>query len=172
MIPPNEQVNSYLEQEVLSATPIRLRWMLIRRAEELCSEVERLWSAGEFQEANGWLIRIREIIGELLEGVQDNDNPVNKSVSDFYVFLLKLLNKIEKSRELEGLRSLSGLLRIESETWEQVVKKFSGNALNNPIEDSAAKDLKSSLNDNQTEFQLLKTVDDLLSTTEGLNLEI
>lgn len=170
MIPSNGEINPYLEQEVLSASPLRLRWMLIRRAEELSMEVERLWMAGDSGQASGWLIRIREILGELLEGVQNRDNPVNQSVSDFYVFLLKLLNQLENSSDLAKLRTLRDLLHLENETWEMVVKKFSG--VHSGHDHLAAADHLGLSPETQTEFQLLQTVDDLLDSAGKLNLEI
>lgn len=204
MTPHSDQNNPYLEQEVLSASPLRLRWMLIRRAEELCVEVQRLWLAGDVQQANGWLIRIREIFGELLDGVQDNENPVSKSVSDFYVYLLQLLTQLDVSRDVSKLKTLTELLHVENETWEAVVKQFSGNEqlgaehrsssgerlearnygspspetpfLRDTSPMQGAPHIRTGSADDSTlgdsvEFRLLKSVDELLETTEGLNLE-
>ncbi len=118
-----DEINPYLQQEILTASPIRLRWMLIRRAEELCGEVNRLWADGQDTQATGWLLRIRDILGELLNGVQ-SDNPVSRSVSDLYVYLLKMLSQIEKGRDVAGLKRLEELLHIENETWQEVIRKF------------------------------------------------
>lgn len=127
MYPSEEAVeNPYLQQEVNSASPYRLRWMLIQRAEELCGAVESMWSQGNEQEAAQWLLRIRDILGELLSGVQDRENPVSQSVSDFYIFLVQLLGRVEADQDLEQLQTLRGLLQIEAETWRQVVERFQG----------------------------------------------
>lgn len=115
--------NPYLQQEVLTASPLKLRWMLIQRAEALCGIVLQMWSVGEDMQAAGWLLRIREILGELLEGIKDKENPVSQQVSDFYVFLLQLLNRIEKTKDAKQLKTLEELLHIENETWQQVVQK-------------------------------------------------
>ncbi len=120
----NEE-NPYLKLDVMGASPVRLRWMLISRASELCGLVESLWMGGDKTEANGWLLRIREILGELLGGVRDASNPLGKSVADFYVFLLKLLTDIEKSQSSEDLSQLKMLLDIEQETWHQVMLRES-----------------------------------------------
>lgn len=121
--------NPYLQQEILSASPIRLRWMLIRRAEELCGFVQQLWIAGDRLQAAGWLLRIREILGELLDGVSDGSNPVSKQVSDFYVFLLQLITRIEQTNDPQQLKTLEELLHLESETWQQVVQKIASENL-------------------------------------------
>lgn len=124
MQPNDSDINPYLQQEILSASPVRLRQMLIQRAEELCSFVQQLWIAGEQLQAAGWLLRIREILGELLEGVKDKDNPVSKQVTDFYIFLLQLLTRIEQTKDPEQLKTLEELLHMENETWQQVVQKL------------------------------------------------
>ncbi len=120
---PQADSNPYLEQEVMSASPIRLRWMLIQRAEELCGLVKQLWQDEQQPQGDGWLLRIREILGELLEGVKDQANPASKPISDFYVFLLQYLGTIERSRDMEKLIVLEELLHIENETWQLVLQK-------------------------------------------------
>lgn len=115
--------NPYLLQEVLSASPLKLRLLLIQRAESLCAFVRELWGKGDDLQAAGWLLRIREILGELLDGIKDKGNPVSRQVSDFYVYLLQLLTRIEITRDEEKLTILEELLHIENETWQQVVSK-------------------------------------------------
>ncbi|RMF41546.1 MAG: flagellar protein FliS [Planctomycetota bacterium] len=124
MLAHDDDINPYLRQEVLSASPVRLRWMLIRRAEELCGLVEQFWDQGEDRQAAQWLLRIREILGELLDGITGGDNPLARTVADFYVFLLKLCYQAERDRDAERLRTLRELLAIESETWQMVIRKM------------------------------------------------
>ncbi|MBX3423846.1 MAG: flagellar protein FliS [Pirellulaceae bacterium] len=117
-----EESNPYLYQEVMSASPLRLRWMLIQRAEELCGLVRQLWDGQEQAQGDGWLLRIRDILGELLGGVCDSANPVSRPVADFYVYLIKLITEIESDRDRTKLQTLQELLHLENETWEQVVR--------------------------------------------------
>lgn len=124
MLPNESEVNPYLQQEIISASPARLRWMLIQRAEDLCGLVQQLWIAGERLQAAGWLLRIREILGELLDGVADKNNPVSHQVSDFYIFLIQLLTRLEQTNDPEQLKTLQELLHLENETWQQVVQKL------------------------------------------------
>lgn len=119
----DSDINPYLQQEVLGASPIRLRLMLITRAEELCPLVEHLWDIQDDSQAQGWMLRIREILGELLSGVRDASNPVSSTVADFYVFLLKLVTQVEADRDVAGLQQIKNLLAIESETWRQVLRR-------------------------------------------------
>lgn len=126
-----QDTNPYLEQDVLSASPIKLRWMLITRAEELCTLTEFLWQDKKLDEARGWLLRIREILGELLSGVRDVTNPAGKDISDLYVFMLQLLTSAEQTQSTESLRQLKALLAIENETWHQVYETLDGTSTSN-----------------------------------------
>lgn len=129
--------NPYLQQEVYSASPVRLRWMLIQRSAELCAMVDRLWSSGEVALGNQWLLRIREILGELLTGIIDASNPLSGPISDFYLYLLQMTLEIEKNQNRERLQVLAELLEIEAETWRLVVEKAgseaAGNASSKPL---------------------------------------
>ncbi len=118
-----QEENRYLQQEVMGASPIRLRWMLIRRAEELCGLVADLWENGQESEGSGWLLRVREILGELLGGVRDASNPLGKTVADFYVFLIQLATETDQHKDVLRLGQLRMLLSIEKETWHQVLMR-------------------------------------------------
>lgn len=115
--------NPYLQQEIMSASPARLRWMLIKRAQELTGLVEHLWNINDFAQSQQWFLRIREIAGELLDGVKDANHPLSTPISDFYLFLLQMTFEIEHNRDSSQLKLLGELLAIEAETWRMVVEK-------------------------------------------------
>ncbi|MDZ4849493.1 MAG: flagellar export chaperone FliS [Pirellulaceae bacterium] len=109
--------DAFLRQEVESASPAKLRWLLIRKALGLCQVVGQMWEEGRTTEAGQWMLRVREIFGELLEGVTDPKHPTAKAVSDLYTFLLKALSKVEQNRDPKGLKDIIDILHIELETW-------------------------------------------------------
>ncbi len=127
----DSDVNPYLQQEVLTSSPARLRWMLIHRAHDLTTMVAQLWSAGESAEGNQWLLRIREILGELLDGVKDESNPLSSPISDFYLYLLQMSFEIERTQDSSRLAVLGELLAIEAETWRLVIEKVATESLVN-----------------------------------------
>lgn len=110
--------NPYLEQEVLSASPAKLRYLLIDKAYSLCGVVDQLWKNGDHLIADQWLLRIRDILTELLSGVTDREMPLSKNVSDIYIFMINLLTKTENSRDPKLLADLRSILEIERETWQ------------------------------------------------------
>jgi flagellar secretion chaperone FliS len=120
----NDQ-DAFLRQEVESATPAKLRWLLLRKAIGLCQAVEQLWSDARHADANQWLLRVRDIFGELLDGVTDPQNPASKPTADLYSFLIIMLDGVEKGRDPVELRSMIEILEIEFGTWDLFVRRES-----------------------------------------------
>jgi flagellin-specific chaperone FliS len=140
-----DDTNPYLQQEVLTASPIRLRWLLIQRAEELCRLVSLLWSEGKYETGQQWLLRIRDILGELLEGVRDASNPLSGQVCDFYIFLLRLTAEVESTRDPERLGVMKDLLAYEAETWRQLLEKLGETSMQTDDRQSPAAALNQAL---------------------------
>ena len=115
--------NLYLEQEVLSASPAKLRWLLIDKCVKLCRVVSELWKAGDHTLAGQWTLRLREILSELLSGIHGTD-VVAKQVSDLYIFNLQLLTEAELTHDRTKLAQLQSLLETEAETWALVQQKL------------------------------------------------
>lgn len=109
----------YLEQEVYSATPAKLRWMLIEHAEQLVARVSRMWELGEIEPALQWQIQVRDILAELLSGVQASGGSLGQQVADLYIFLIAHFSLAEQSRDQQRLGDIRRILRIENETWKK-----------------------------------------------------
>lgn len=134
----DSSANLYLEQEVLTASPAKLRWLLLQKSVHLCDAVGELWRAGDTATGDQWSLRLREILTELLSGIQAKDE-LAKQVSDLYVFMIQQLTRAEKSRDLAVLGDLRGLLEIETETWRLVQQNFAdarGTVVTPPLEPS------------------------------------
>jgi flagellar secretion chaperone FliS len=116
----------FLLQEVESASPAKLRFLLIRKAAGLCQECAEMWEQKRFAEAAGWMIRVREILGELLDGVTDPSNPTAASISDLYVYLLKTVLVAEQTHNVKALVTVREILEIEMETWDTFVRNENG----------------------------------------------
>ena len=117
--------DAFLRQEVESASPAKLRWLLIRKAIGLCQAVDQLWTEARFGEADQWLLRVRDIFGELLDGVTDAKNPAASSVADLYTFLLLMLENLEKGRDRIELRAMNEILEVDLGTWDLFVRRES-----------------------------------------------
>lgn len=115
--------NPYLEQEVLSASPAKLRYMLLDKATSLIAIVDQLWAAGDHFQAVQWTIRVREILSELLNGVTDTEMELSRRIADLYIFLINMLTRLEASHSREELAEFRSILEMERETWQQFVRQ-------------------------------------------------
>lgn len=121
----DQTATTYLEQEVLSASPAKLRWLLLRKSVNLCQVIADMWRAGQTPVAAQWSLRLREILSELLSGIHGKD-ALAKQVADLYVFMLAVLTEAERDHDTKKIEQLQALLEIEAETWRLVQQDLAG----------------------------------------------
>jgi len=127
-VDPLSDPDVFLLQEVESASPAKLRFLLIRKAIGLCTVCADMWQEKRYDEAAAWMIRVRDILGELLDGVTDRSNPAATGVVDLYIYLLKTVLIAEQSHDVASLKAVTEILEIELETWNSFVRlEFGGN---------------------------------------------
>ncbi len=113
----------FLRQEVESASPAKLRWLLLQKAHGLTLSIRDFWLRGQAEEAAQWLILTQDIFTELLEGIVDPKHELAKQQSDLFVFLTKLLIMAGQNQDVHTLQSVSEILEIEKDTWEMLVRR-------------------------------------------------
>ena len=114
---------AFLRQEVESATPAKLRYLLLQKAPGLTEIVRDQWQKGQVSEARQWVIRIQDILGELLEGIVDPKHELAKQQSDLVIFLLKLVVLADQTQDLQALNSVREILEIEKDTWGMLARR-------------------------------------------------
>ncbi len=114
---------AFLKQEVESATPAKLRWLLLQKGVGLVDVIADLWRNDQEFEARQWVIRVRDIFSELLQGVVDRSNEIAQTQTDLYVFLSKLLTHADQTRNLKELGDIREILEIEMKSWEMFVRQ-------------------------------------------------
>ena len=130
--------DAFLRQEVESASPAKLRWLLLQKAHGLSISVRDLWLQGNADEATPWVILIQEILTELLEGIVDPGHELARQQSDLFIFLIKLLVLSGQSQDVQTLESLTEILQIEKDTWEMLtLREVSGSASFQPIQENS-----------------------------------
>ena len=111
----------YLESVVRTASPAKLRLMLIERAVGVCESLEATWLKNPGQGANEPSLKLFELINELLRGVvgckEREGEETCKQVADLYVFLLKHLMLAEQNSDVSSIAEIRTVLQIEAETW-------------------------------------------------------
>jgi len=80
---------AFLKQEVESASPAKLRFLLLQKAHGLSVVVQDLWKQNKYDEADQWVIRIQDIVTELLAGIVDPTHELAEITSDLYNVMSK-----------------------------------------------------------------------------------
>lgn len=120
-----DPIDRFLRQEVDSASPAKLHWLLLQRAHSLAVRIGDLWERGEYQSAEQWVVLVRDILTELLAGIVDPSHTLARQQSDLYIFLSALLANAEHGRDVTALKDLREILEIEMISWEMLVKRES-----------------------------------------------
>jgi flagellar protein FliS len=121
----NPLVNdAYLQTQVNTATPQRLRLMLIDEAHRRAGLAEAAWKAGRLPEGEQATRQCREIISELIAGIRPEDNPLAKRVLGIYIFLFSMLTEAQLARDAGRLRDVMRVLEEEQATWRAVCEQM------------------------------------------------
>ena len=116
--------DAYLETHVLTATPQKLRLMLIEGAIRFARATADAWQRGDREAGLESLIRCREAIGELIAGIQADSSPLARQVAEIYLFLFTALTQAQLTQDQSQLESTIRILEEERETWRAVCEKW------------------------------------------------
>jgi len=114
----------YLETQVTTATPQRLRLMLIDAAIRWAHVTVEHWRSGRQAEALEPLIRCREIISELLAGVKQDGSPLSNQVLGLYSFLFNALTAAQHSHSAAAVEAAIRVLEEERTTWSLLCEQL------------------------------------------------
>lgn len=115
----------YLETEVLTATPQKLRLMLIEGAVRFATQARQHFEGRRTDQANVAVSRCRAIIAELQSVVRPEMSEVARRVRDLYTFLFKTLIEVQITRDAAKLSGVLEVLQAERETWQQLCRQMS-----------------------------------------------
>jgi flagellar protein FliS len=118
------QQSQYLESKVLTAPPHRLHLMLIESAIRFGRQAEQLLRKGETVTAATPLMRVIDIVGEMLAGVREQKSEINRNLTSLYWFLFRRVTEAKIYADAEKLAEALSLLEYERQTWSAVCEKF------------------------------------------------
>lgn len=115
--------NRYLEAEVLTAPPQRLRLLLIDHAIRWAQTTLTAWQESRWDDGLNANMRCRDLIAELLAGVDPQSSSLALEVANVYGFLLTSVAEASLDRDQNKLKEVLRVLEIERETWRQVCER-------------------------------------------------
>jgi flagellar protein FliS len=117
--------DAYLESLARTATPQRLRLMLIDGAIRFARKALENWGREEQQpEVYEAIVRCRAIVMELYGSVQQDASPLAKQVASIYLYLFRLLAEAPALADAQKMRDVIGVLEEERETWRQLCEQM------------------------------------------------
>jgi flagellar protein FliS len=116
--------DSYLETQVNTATPQRLRLMLIGGARWQTRAAQAAWQEDRPEAATEALVRCRDIVAELLSGIHEDGSPLVQQTLGIYAFLYSSLTELQQTRDPHQLAGIVRVLEEEQETWEEVCQRL------------------------------------------------
>lgn len=117
------QHTHYLESKVLTAPPHRLHLMLIEGAIRFGRQAEQDIRAGNAAAASTPLMRMLDIVGEMLVGVRQTKSELNDKLAALYWFVFRRVSEATMNGDEAALKEVLGILEFERETWQMVCEK-------------------------------------------------
>ena len=118
------QHSQYLESKVLTAPPHRLHLMLIEGALRFGRQAEEALRRGDAAGAAGPMLRVIDIVGEMVAGVREKKTDLNKKLAELYWFLFRRVTEARIHADAGALAEALRLLEFERHSWQQVCEKF------------------------------------------------
>jgi flagellar protein FliS len=118
------QTSSYLESKVLTATPQRLHLLLIEGAIRFARQAEDALRRGDEVAAAMPLVRVLDILGEMLACVRENKSELTLKIAELYLFLFRQVSKAKINADAAPLADALRLLEFERQTWQQLCEKL------------------------------------------------
>jgi flagellar protein FliS len=122
------QNSHYLESKVLTAPPHRLHLMLIEGAVRFARQAEEALRRDDQPAAAAALLRVIDIVGEMLAGVRQQKSELNTKLADLYWFLFRRVTEAKINADSAALADALRILEYERQTWLLVCEKLRDSA--------------------------------------------
>lgn len=124
--------SQFLQAKVLTAPAHRLHLMLIEGAIRFGRQAHEALSQGNILEAAPPLMRMLDVVGELLAGVRDKNTELNRKLAGLYWFLFRSVSLAKIHGDAQMLAEVLNLLEYERETWQLACDKLAAESLPAP----------------------------------------
>jgi len=116
--------DQYLETQVTTATPQRLRLMLIEAALRKARAAGDAWKSGRLDDGVAAAAHCRDIVAELIAGIRPDQSELAKQVLGLYLYLFSTLIEAQFHRDELRLRDVIRVLEEARQTWQKVCEQM------------------------------------------------
>jgi flagellar protein FliS len=115
---------AYLETQIATATPQKLRLMLIDGGIRFARLGQIALQENRADDAFEHIARCRAIVSELIAGIRVAQSDLTRQVAAVYGFLFRLLTEAQGLQDTERLAQVIRVLEEERETWAAVCEQM------------------------------------------------
>jgi flagellar protein FliS len=115
---------AYLETQIITATPQRLRLMLIEGALRRTRAAQAATESGDIAAAEAACGHTRDIVTELIAGIDPTSSPLAQQVLSIYMFLFSTLAEVQFAKDWSRLGDVVRVLEEERITWVALCEKM------------------------------------------------
>ena len=115
---------AYLEAQIMTATPQKLRLMLIEGGIQFAKQTIRHWNENRNEEAFESFTRCRRIITELIGSIRTDSTELTRTMAGLYAFLFKTLTQAMATRDATKMEEVIRVLEEERLTWQEVCQRL------------------------------------------------
>jgi flagellar biosynthetic protein FliS len=116
--------DAYLETHILTATPQRLRLMLIDEALRRVRAAHAAFEGGQAESGRDMLGGCREVLSELVAGIEPDRSELAKRVLGLYLFLYSTLVEVQFGGDAGRLADMLRVLEEERVTWQAMCEQM------------------------------------------------
>jgi flagellar secretion chaperone FliS len=118
-----QQQRTYLEEQILGASPVELTCILYRECLNSVRHASAALDKGDIVERNQHITRAVLIVNELVQSLDRNAAPqLAMELLRIYDYALSCLNEANAKQTAEPLRHVEAALRPVLEGWEQIAE--------------------------------------------------
>jgi len=116
--------DAYLEAQIMTATPQKLRLMLIEAALRFARQAYEAQLGEQHEEVFDATIRCRRLVTELLTSIDRERSPLAKKIVALYVYLFQALTEAQLKRDADKFNDVINVLEIERDTWRELCERM------------------------------------------------
>jgi flagellar protein FliS len=114
----------YLETQIATATPQKLRLMLIEGAIRFAHQADTALQDEQWDALLDSVSRCREIISELIAGIRVDESPLARQVAGIYAFLFRTVTEAQMHRDRQRFAEVLRVLEEERQTWLELCQQM------------------------------------------------
>ncbi|MEO2045110.1 MAG: flagellar export chaperone FliS [Pirellulales bacterium] len=115
---------AYLETQVLTASPPKLRHLLIQVALRTAQKSLQHWTNPLTEETSQALTQLRQVLIQLLTSLNEGEDEPKCNLQRVYLYLFQTVTQAQLSGNIEKIRDVVKVLEVENNTWRVLADRY------------------------------------------------